>query len=1307
MKRKIVSIILVVCLIFTLLPMDAIADEIADNKCGDNLTWSLKDGTLTVSGTGEMYDYGTSSAPWYSFRSSITKVAVQVGATRIGCNAFSGCTALTGIDLPTSITSIGDSAFADCESLTSVDLPDSITSIGDCAFEHCTSLTSIDLPKNIETLGAKAFSGTGIERVLIPKSLSDCDVSWNYDHKYGPFAGCEYLKEAEFEKGIAAIPSNVFSDCESLERVIIPNSVNQICEGAFRYCTSLSSVNIPNTVTQIDADTFSGSEKIVLYCDYDSYATLYAIEKGIAFKPSGTFRDSDSFVLNREKTEFRANVNSISANGYVTISVSYDIKDIWKDKLENKKIKIVLPSGAELNESTLKLDGVLCKNYSFDGDRVLVVPVENTCGAIKLSAKVTKQTDVTSYATIIADKDGSTSTEIIGIVNEAVSMLTIDAPESVSKQQFTVSGIAPAQADVTIDVGGSEPVTVRASKAGNWTAEVSLTDPQNYHSYKVTATCATEGETALSQNVSVSYIENEATIEEFKLYYNNGKETVDLLNTNGVKPRVYFAPGTEFVFNLKYDHPEQINKVYVVSTRNNEKKYLEATYDESKGVFVTSGYFDANNHNYVPGVIGVEYTKNSEPVYVSEKMDWSKLDDSLYKDCVDEIVEVKEATEFDNVTTIDLGGVCSDLSNVALDTAISIYDEKTHGDLSTWLGLFKEADKMASYVLPGEDGKSYICTLDYSDPYTYIMLIKDVSGNKFIKLAIDSRIENAASGDELMSLIEISNRLSTVNTVAGILYKQHNIHTDMDKLRDEVMSSSYGSTEQRQAALKQVDALENDQTMFMLITTVMPIVVAAAPLALGATMAAPAILFSAMLGVFTSVAPMFWDIRTNQIKGNSVRLNFVVDPSGYVYDVDTLERLENVKATAYCIEYDDSVNFWENKPKDTEYGQKWNAADYDQENPQYTNSEGKYAWDVPEGWWRVKFERDGYETTWSEWMTVPPIQTEVNIGMKKIPHKHCFGEWTIVNVATCIDKGLEVRTCECGETETRTVASLGHDYKNGTCTRCGEKDPNYVEAPVIKITTSSGKPKISWSKVDGAVKYKVYRSTDGKKYSLLATTTGTSITNTKAKIGTTYYYKVQAVGIDGATSDFSVSKSIQCRPAAPTVSISRVSGKAKLSWKAVSGATKYWVYRSTDGKKYTRVISTTKLSYTDSKSKSGTKYYYKVKAVAVVNKKNVFSAYSAAKNMMTTIATPSVSITTSNGKPKITWKAVTGADKYYVYRSTDGKTFKHFATTTKLSYTNTSAKKGTKYYYKVKAVYTANTNANSAFSTVVSIKATK
>ena len=266
---------------------------------------------------------------------------------------------------------------------------------------------------------------------------------------------------------------------------------------------------------------------------------------------------------------------------------------------------------------------------------------------------------------------------------------------------------------------------------------------------------------------------------------------------------------------------------------------------------------------------------------------------------------------------------------------------------------------------------------------------------------------------------------------------------------------------------------------------------------------------------------------------------------------------------------------------------------------------------------------------------------------------------------------------------------------------------NAPAVPALKITTSAGKPKIYWNEVDGAVKYWVYRSTDGKTFKYYDRTTSTSYTNKSTSVGTTYYYKVKAVGIDGAASDYSVSKSILCKPAAPTVSINRSNGKPKLSWKAVSGAKKYWIYRSTDGKNFKYFDSTTKTSYTNSGAASGTKYYYRVKAVAVVNGKNVVSANSSTKSLFTSLAKPSVSITTSNGKPKLTWKAVTGADKYYIYRSTDGKKFSYWDSTTKTTYINSGAKKNTKYYYKVKAVCASNSNANSAQSSAVSIKATK
>lgn len=263
------------------------------------------------------------------------------------------------------------------------------------------------------------------------------------------------------------------------------------------------------------------------------------------------------------------------------------------------------------------------------------------------------------------------------------------------------------------------------------------------------------------------------------------------------------------------------------------------------------------------------------------------------------------------------------------------------------------------------------------------------------------------------------------------------------------------------------------------------------------------------------------------------------------------------------------------------------------------------------------------------------------------------------------------------------------------------------KAPTLKITTSAGHPKLSWNAVPGAAKYWIYRSTDGKNFKYYDSTKSTSYTNNSTTIGTTYYYKVKAVTvIDGEniTTDYSAVKSIKCTTAAPSLSISRVNGKPKLSWKSVSGATKYWIYRSTDGKNFKYYDSTTKTSYTNSGAASGTKYYYKVKAVATVNGKSVASSYSYAKSLVCTPATPNVSITSANGKPKLSWNAVNGATKYWVYRSTDGKNFKYYDSTTKTTYTNNSTTVGTRYYYKVKAVVVDNgTSYASAFSSAKSM----
>ena len=287
-----------------------------------------------------------------------------------------------------------------------------------------------------------------------------------------------------------------------------------------------------------------------------------------------------------------------------------------------------------------------------------------------------------------------------------------------------------------------------------------------------------------------------------------------------------------------------------------------------------------------------------------------------------------------------------------------------------------------------------------------------------------------------------------------------------------------------------------------------------------------------------------------------------------------------------------------------------------------------------------------------------------------------------------------------------------HTYQNGVCTRCGAKDPNYkLTAPSVKTDylISTGKPYIKWAAVAGASKYEVYRSgsKDGT-YTLLGTTTNLNYTDSKANAGYIYYYKVKAVNANSIKSDYSATVAATCHCARPVVKPDYLisTGKPYIKWTAVAGASKYYVYRSgSSNGTYKYVGTTTATNYTDNKANAGYTYYYKVKAVSKVSS-GANSYYSVVIGATCHCARPSVKITTSNGSPRLTWNAVAGASQYEVYRATSKNgTYTKMFTTSNLSYTNTSAKAGTTYYYKVKAVSKVKSTANSAFSTVVSIRA--
>ena len=271
--------------------------------------------------------------------------------------------------------------------------------------------------------------------------------------------------------------------------------------------------------------------------------------------------------------------------------------------------------------------------------------------------------------------------------------------------------------------------------------------------------------------------------------------------------------------------------------------------------------------------------------------------------------------------------------------------------------------------------------------------------------------------------------------------------------------------------------------------------------------------------------------------------------------------------------------------------------------------------------------------------------------------------------------------------------------------------PTPLTAPsVTGGNDSQGRPTLKWDKVAGAAKYEVYRSySQNGNYSKYSTQTSTGYTNSSyLTSGSTYYYKVRALDANGTAGAWSsiVSVTYKQTLSAPAVTGGNDSqGRPTLKWNAVTGAAKYEVYRarSKDGD-YIKYSTQTSTGYTNSAYlTSGSTYYYKVRAL---DANGTAGAWSSVVSVTYKQTLPAPTVTGGNdaqGRPTLTWNAVTGAAKYEVYRarSKDGDYIK-YSTVTGTSYTNTSyIESGSTYYYKVRAL-DANGTAG-AWSSIVSV----
>ena len=207
------------------------AATVASGKCGDSAAWKLDaEGTLTISGTGRMYDYewpadrGGTTPPWLAnkYRDSIRALHVEQGITYIGRCAFDSCGNLSDVTLPTSLRIIGQ-----------------------CAFNDCTALRSIQLPEGLTTIMEDAFNAAGLVSITFPSTLGEL--------RDGAFMNCEKLQSLRLPEGLTTIGDWAFYCNPNISSIYIPASVTTIGEEAFIYYNNLATVRYGGSQSQWSA----------------------------------------------------------------------------------------------------------------------------------------------------------------------------------------------------------------------------------------------------------------------------------------------------------------------------------------------------------------------------------------------------------------------------------------------------------------------------------------------------------------------------------------------------------------------------------------------------------------------------------------------------------------------------------------------------------------------------------------------------------------------------------------------------------------------------------------------------------------------------------------------------------------------------------------------------------------------------------------------------------------------------------------------------------------------------------------------
>ena len=263
----------------------------APNKCGDHLYWHYSNNTMTITGSGAMYDdpdlLSYRQQPWYPER--VSHVILPNAITHIGNVAFADCANLTHIDIPNSVTSLGDGAFS-WTGLQYVTIPIGVTTIGEQVFETCNNLRTILYEGNPTTINNKTvhplIGCVHLDTIITPAALWHCTTADPaLETRYGVPNKARYIEITNGELTKQAmtyiaknrgtmqvldlsaatnttLPLGALMNSYRLSNLYLPEQIRTIPEMLAEGCHNLTEIIIPATVKEIGNYAFAGCTNV-------------------------------------------------------------------------------------------------------------------------------------------------------------------------------------------------------------------------------------------------------------------------------------------------------------------------------------------------------------------------------------------------------------------------------------------------------------------------------------------------------------------------------------------------------------------------------------------------------------------------------------------------------------------------------------------------------------------------------------------------------------------------------------------------------------------------------------------------------------------------------------------------------------------------------------------------------------------------------------------------------------------------------------------------------------------------------------